>query len=1123
MYKIYTEKLAMSSVHLHKLLVIMRLTTVILIATFMQVSAATFGQRVTLNEQRSTIENVLKKIRAQTGYDFLFERKIVQNAGLIDLKLNNVTLDEALKSLVSKTPLTYNIDGKIVVIEAKKKSMLDKVIDLFSEIDVKGRVVDENGKPLRGATISIILQESSENKKTGDFSMMVKGRRTATTTDEKGEFQLRNVDEKAIIAVSYTGYETQSAKVAKELFIKMVQEIGDLDQVQVIAYGSVSKRLNTATVSTVDAEVLAQQPVNNVLNALNGRMTGVQLISGSGGMPGAGISVKVRGDNSFGIFGSSSSDPLYVIDGIPQSSGTRYDSQNLNANIRGMNGFTNMFNALNMDDIEQIDVLKDADATSIYGARGANGVVIITTKKGKAGRVKVNVDLATGSGKVRRYIPMLNTQQYLDLRKEAFKNEGITPDADNAPDLMTWDQSAYTDFQRKLLGGTAAQQTANLSASGGSEFMNYYVGVNYRKEGTVIAKDQHVNRIGGLMNLGFTSPDRKFSAQISTTYAIEKSSLITGDSFMDGIYLPPNFGLYKADGSLNWDNNFYNPLASLLTKYKATGTFLSANANLSYKLLEGLTLRTTAGYTLNGLENNFQIPGASYNPATPRASWAWFADSPNSNYTIEPQVEYVTKVGPGKFTALIGSTFSEAVSKYTKFKGENYTYDTQLNNIEGAGLVTTEYDYQQYHFASLFGRLSYDLNNKYLINVTYRNDASSRFGTNNRLASFGSVGAAWLFSEENWIKESIPFLSFGKLKMSYGTTGNDRIANYGYIRSYSAGFYPYQNIRTLNPGLPANADLRWETTRKAELSMSLGFFKDRILLTGNVYRNRSGNMLNYTALASQTGGTTLISNLDAVVQNKGLELELNTKNINSGGFTWNTGFNISFERNELLSFKDKDKATFGAYFKVGETVDAFLTRSKFKYNGIDPVTGVPTYKDLDGKPGLGADDQYIASLGHPFYGGLNNSFSYKGLTLDVFFKFEQRMGVINQLPDGNLPGMMMNQEASVLDRWQKNGDANKKWPLAVTGMGSQSGSYAYFSSSDFSWGNTSYIKLKTASLSYNLPQRWIQKAKLQNVKLSLQGLNLFSIAKNKYVLDPEYGFGAYPGLRTWMFGINCTL
>lgn len=1085
---------------------IMKLTTLIIITCLLQLNAASRAQ-IYLKADRISLQNVLESISKQSGYDFIYSVPDLKNLQPVSLNLKNVNLETALKICFKDQPLIYDIADRTVVIKKKRSSLLEKIVSYVegNEIEIRGTIVDEEGKPLPGVNVSI------------------KGSSTTTRTNAAGLFTIR-ADLGSSLEITCVGYKKQEITVqAKSLIIQLIQDIGNLDQVQIIAYGTVSKRLNTATVSTVTVEVLAQQPVNNVLNALNGRMTGVRLSSGGGGLPGAGISVKVRGDNSFGILGSSSGDPLYVIDGIPQASGTRYDTQNFNANIRGMNGYTNMFNILNMEDVEQIDVLKDADATAIYGARGANGVVVITTKKGKSGRIKINVDLNGGAGKVGHYIPMMNTQQYLELRREAFKNEGITPTTENAPDLTSWDPNAYTDFQSELLGGTAAMQTANLSASGGSEFVNYYVGLNYRKEGTVIARDQHVNRIGGLINMGFTSANRRFNAQISTSYAVEKSNLISDVFYVGMIYLPPNFPLYKTDGSLNWDNNFDNPKASLLTPYKADGTFLSFNSNLSYKVAKGLTLRTTAGYTMNRLENSFQIPAASYNPVSPRASWAWFADSPNSNYTIEPQAEYAVMAGPGKLTALVGGTFSEAISKYTKFKGENYAYDSQLTNIEGAGLVTTEFDEQKYHYASLFARLNYDIQNKYLLNLTFRNDASSRFGPNNRLASFGAVGAAWLFSEEKWIKEAIPFLSFGKLKMSYGTTGNDRIDNYRYLRSYSTGFYPYQNTRTLSPGGAANPNLKWESTKKAELSLNLGFLKDRILFTGNLYRNRSSNMLNYTALASQSGGGSLVSNLDAVVQNKGLELELNTRNIDRGDFSWSSSFNISFERNVLLSFKDQDKASYGAYYRVGETVDAYLTRSRFKYNGVDPVTGAPLYADLDGKPGMSAGDQYIAGLGQPFYGGLNNSFSYKGLTLDVFFKFEHSRGPVNQFPGEIAPGGLMNQNTSVLDRWRQNGDAGTQWPLAVTGSGAASAPYGLLPSSDFSWGNNSYIKLKTASLSYNLPKRWLEKAKLQNVRLSLQGLNLFSITKNKYVLDPEFGADSYPGLRTWMFGINCTL
>ncbi|UKJ06962.1 SusC/RagA family TonB-linked outer membrane protein [Solitalea lacus] len=1082
----------------------MKITILILTLFLVQVSAATKAQ-ITLKEDRITIQKAIESISVQSGYDFIYSTADFKNLNPIRIHLTNATIETALSTCFKGQSLVYEITDKTVIIKKKQvqfpiPSPLPVNVD---EINVKGIILDDRGQPLSGVNV------------------IIKGTSKSMSTDADGRFSIR-AEIGGTLVISCVGYKKHEIQVqTREIILQLVQDIVNLDQIQIIAYGTSSKRLNTATVSSVSAEVLATQPVNNVLTALNGRVPGVQLVQSSG-MAGSGVAIKIRGDNSGGFYGSSSSDPLYVIDGIPQASGSRYDFQNINSNVRGMNGYTNIFNTLNMEDIEQIDILKDADATAIYGARGANGVVVITTKKGKQGKIKVNVNLTAGAGKVGHFIPMLNTQQYLDLRKEAFKNEGITPDAANAPDLLSWDQNAYTDYQRLLLGGTAATRTANINASGGSEFINYYVGLNYRKEGTVIADNQHVNRIGGLMNLNITSPNRKFNALFSANYAQEKSNL-TAEDFMSLIYLPPNFNLYKTDGSLNWNNNFDNPLAYLRSTYHATNTLFSANTTLSYKLVSGLTLKTTAGYTISRLENDLQLPTARYNPVSARTSWAWFAKSPTSNYIVEPQAEYIIKVGPGKLTALVGGTFSESLSESTTLKGDNYTYDTQLNSITGAGLVTTVYQYNQYHYASLFSRLNYDISNKYLLNLTYRNDASSRFGPNNRLASFGSAGAAWLFSEEELIKEKLPFLSFGKLKASYGTTGNDRISNYLYTLNYSTGG-AYQNISTLLPSsLAANPNLKWESTKKAELNLSLGFLKDRILFNGNIYRNRSSNLLNYTALPGQTGTSTIISNLDAVVQNQGLELELNTKNLEGRNFNWSSSFNISFERNKLISFNDIAKATLGSAFVIGESLDAFIYRNKFKYDGVNPVNGLPIYNDLDGQPGMGTKDMYIAKLGHPFYGGLNNSFSYKGLTLDVFFKFESRNGPTNLIPNDIAPGGLMNQNTSVLNRWRQDGDSDTRWPLAVTGSGAESISYAYLPYSDFTYGNISYLKLKTASLSYNLPQSWIQKAKLQSVKISLQGLNLFTIAKDKYVLDPEYGFGAYPGLRTLVLGINCSL
>jgi TonB-linked SusC/RagA family outer membrane protein len=1111
MYKNYTRNLDATKRYINKILLIMRLTTVILIASLMQVSASTIAQQVTLKKENVSLKAVFSEIQKQTGYIFLYRPAQVDENKSVTLNLKNEPLTKAMEKILAGMPLEFEIDDRSIIIRLREKNFFEKVIDRFKVMDFQGKVLDEDGKPIEGASAGLY------------------GSDKASVTDASGNFTLK-AELGDMVVITCIGYKRLQFHLRTKIFtVSLQREVANLDEIQVIGYGTSTKRLNTATVSSITAAEIAQQPVTNVLSALNGRLTGVQLVQANG-MAGAAVTIKVRGDNTMGVTGSTSSDPLYVVDGIPQASGIRYDAQNFNSNIRGMNGYTNVFSILNKEDVERIDVLKDADATAIYGARGANGVVLITTKKGKPGKIRVNVNLSSGAGEIAHFIPMLNTPQYLDLRREAFKNEKIVPNVNNAPDLMSWDQNAYTDFQQLFLGGSAKLRTADVNASGGSEYLKYYVGLNYRKEGTVIAKDQGVSRTGGLMNLTVSSPDKKFNALFSASYALENSTLNNNNNFLALIFLPPNFNLYKPDGSLNWNNNFANPLGQLLTSYHAKKTFFSGNTALSYQLLKSLTLKATAGYTMSRLDNDTQAPAASYNPVTAMTSNARFAQSPTSNYIIEPQAEYVAKAGPGKLTVLLGGTFSEAVTETTTLLGQNYAYDSQLNTIAGAGLVNTSYMYDQYRYASVFGRLSYDVEAKYLLSATYRRDASSRFGPNNRFANFASVGAAWLFSEEKLIKENLPFLSFGKLKVSYGTTGNDRIDNYLYRMNYeNRSIYDdvaYQDIRLLSPvDVAANPNIKWESTKKTELNLSLGFLKDRILFNANLYRNRSSNLLNFTSMTTQSGVTNSIENLDALVQNKGLELELNTRNIAGKSFTWSSSFNISFERNALLSFNDVTKAADQSRYYIGEAVDAYITRRKYQYTGIDPLTGVPTYANLDGNAGIGATDRYIAALGHPFYGGLNNSFSYKGFSLDFFFKFQNSRGKVNQYAKDNTLalGGLMNQSTSVLDRWQQPGDESRRWPLAVTGSGLLSRSYSNFGSSDFTYGNTAYLKLKTASLAYQLPQTWAHKAKMQQVTFSIQGLNLFTIAKDKYVLDPEYGPGAFPALRTLVFALNCSL
>ncbi|MNK13738.1 TonB dependent receptor [compost metagenome] len=465
MYKIYTEKLAMSSVHLHKLLVIMRLTTVILIATFMQVSAATFGQRVTLNEQKSSIETVLKKIRSQTGYDFLFERKLIKEAGLVDLKLNNVTLDEALKALFSQIPLSYNIDGKIVVIEAKKKSVLDKVIDLFSEIDVKGRVVDEEGKPLPGATISIIFQESSENKKTGDFSMMVKGRKAVAVTDAAGEFELKNVDEKAFIVISYTGYQDYPVKPAKELGTIKMKLSGNLEEVIVsTGYQKISKERSAGSFAKPDMDVVSNRATSmNIIQRLDGLVPGL-VINNS---PTSGKQqFLIRGLTTLPtIQNYTSASPLFVVDGIAIPD----------------------ISSINPQDVLDVTVLKDATAASIWGARASNGVIVITTKKGEnSQKLRINYDAFVnfqGRPDI-EYFPVLNSRQYIQASKETFDPVNFTYNPNYSPVLggtgYSPDRQIEWDHARGLISESV--KNVKLDSLGGINNLSQMRDIFYRPQ-----------------------------------------------------------------------------------------------------------------------------------------------------------------------------------------------------------------------------------------------------------------------------------------------------------------------------------------------------------------------------------------------------------------------------------------------------------------------------------------------------------------------------------------------------------------------------------------------------------------------------------------------------------------
>ncbi|TCR11929.1 TonB-linked SusC/RagA family outer membrane protein [Sphingobacterium sp. JUb78] len=1080
-------------------------------------------EKIDISIQNGKLEDVFDAINNKSKYKMFFSKAVLPNATVNIIK-KQISINEILSKSLTGTNLTWEqLDNNIIAVKEKPQDQLH----------LSGQVLNENSNPLAG--VSVIIK----NWQKAEYRDM----QNSTATDANGHWGLRVPSADAVIIFSFIGYETVEIS-AKQLLanvspIRLKPAEGSLEEVVVIGYGTTTRRLNTGSVASITAKDIASQPVSNPLAALAGRMSGV-LIAQNNGVPGGGVQIQIR--NQASLSGTTSgSIPLYVIDGVPFTNfnGGQPATDNLNSfGISGSSGGLSPFSMVNPADIERIDVLKDADATAIYGSRGANGVVLITTKKGTAGRTRIGVNFNTGFTEVNRFIPMMNLQEYLTLRKEAFANDGTTPTAANAPDLLLWDQNKGTDWQKMLIGNKGHITDVQANMSGGNESTRFFFNSGYRRESTVFYGESKNSRFTSRLNLDHSSADKKFNAALSVSYANDNSDMPSSD--VTSLYnLPPNYPIYGDNGKYYWlpsSAGINNPIAILERKYIGNTNNLISNANLSYKIIPGLTAKANFGYTITQLNQNNQTPISSLNNTQQNPlGTSSFANTKAENWIIEPTLDYVKTIGEGKLTALVGTSFQQNSSRSQTTNGSNYSNDALLGSLGGAGVFTASNNLVYYKYNAVFGKVNYDWKEKYLFNGTFRRDASSRFGPKNRFGNFGAIGLGWVFSKENFVQDNIQFLSFGKLRASYGTTGNDQIPNYMYLPLYSTSS-AYLNNPSMNIGTLPNEYIKWETTKKMEFALDLGFLRDRILFTGNFFRNRSSDQITDLTLSTQVGYNSYKANLPALIQNTGLELELSSTNITNENFTWKTSTNFTFYRNKLKEFPGIENTFYANSFIVGEPLNLIRL---YQYQGVDAATGKATYGDLNGDGVISPDDRYVADLGTPFYGGFNNTFSYKGIELGVFFQFNHRFGVTKML--NTRPGAMVNQNDYWLDRWSPtNPNSNipgaiiPSLPSSSPAGAALSTSYNQYTSSDAVYGDASYIKLRSVNLSYNLPKSWTSRFKMSNCSIFMQGQNLFTWAKNKYVLDTETtvqggptGLGTgtigqvLPPLRTIVFGFNC--
>lgn len=974
------------------------------------------------------------------------------------------------------------------------KSYNRKSFSLFQQNQIQGTVTD-GSNPLPGVTIAI-------KNKSG----------VSAISDYSGQYSISASAADTLI-VSFIGFKTALVPISgrKTVDVQLIYGTTTLQEVRVNAgYYSVKESERTGSIAKITSKDIENQPVTNVLATMQGRMAGVNIVQTTG-TPGGGFDIQIRGQNSLRTNGNN---PLYIIDGVPYSS----DPIGTGINSAVLPTQPSPLNSINPDQIESIEVLKDADATSIYGSRGANGVVLVTTKKGKSGKTKFVARLSTGSGTVTRFMDLMNTQEYLNMRKEAFANDGISPIPDYAYDVNgTWDQNRNTDWQKELLGGTAVITDIQTSLSGGSDQTQFLLSGNLNKQTTVFPGNFNYKKGNLHLNLNHESENKKFTINASVGYTMQNNNQPRLDLMREAVNMSPNApSLYNVDGTLNWENNtFNNPLRNLEGKYESNTNDLIANAMLSYKLTDNLELKSSFGYTTLDNSENTANPSTRYNPAFglgPEFSTLIASGADRKSWIIEPQLNWNKTIGQGKLDILVGSTFQAQQSNQLVQYASGFSSNSLIYNLSSASnIFTMVSDETEYKYQAFFARANYNWREKYILNLTGRRDGSSRFGPGDQFATFGAVGAAWLFSKENVFKNST-FLSFGKLRASYGITGNDQIGDYQYLDTYASTGINYGGTVGLQPTRLFNPKFGWETNRKFEVALETGFLNDRLFLTAAWYNNQSSNQLTGIPLPGTTGFSALQANLDATVQNRGIELTLRTVNFKRKDFNWSTNINLTLAQNKLLKFPDLESSTYANQYIIGHSLNI---QKVYHFTGVDKQTGIYTYEDVNGDGQLSGreDKKTIKDFSPQYYGGLQNTLRYKRLQLDFLFQFVKQINYNESIYFG-VPGSSANQPKAALNHWQQVGDS-APYPIYTDGTNSAAvdAYYKYFES-DGVISDASFVRLKNISLSYELPLKELQ------CKVFFEGQNVLTFTKYDGA-DPEFKSSGYlPPLQVLSAGIQ---
>mgnify|MGYP002298515137 CR=1 FL=1 len=1102
---------------------VMRITTLLLFVFIFCMHAENSSSQnvnVTIKRSNTTLENVLNDIEKQTDFLFIYN-KFVNVDRKVSVNLKKASLEEVLANLFAGTDVKYSVDGSYILLSAGGTTTTIPLSAQQGKM-VSGVITDINGEPIIGANV---IEKDSES--------------VGTVTDVDGKFTLALDKPAATLVVSYIGYLTKEVPVGSQSVLKIIlsEDTQNLEEVVVIGYGSVKKSDLTGAVGSIQVDKVQGISVKSVDQMLQGRTSGLYMVQNSG-MPGASSTVRIRGGNSI----SGGNEPLYIIDGMPV-----YPSADASQTA------LSPLNSIPTSDIESIEVLKDASSTAIYGSRGANGVIIVTTKKGKSGKTSVAFDAYWGIQNIYKKYDLLDSRSFEKLANEALVNSG---------GAAIYDESltpATTDWQDLTSNKNALTQNYQLTVSGGNDKTTFLASFNYfNQEGVIKASEMKKyafranidHKISSTINLG-----------LSLTMTKVDNNRVGNSVLQSRLTTPPNLPVMQDDGSYTFsDNNgvitFDNPVGVINEKVDWHTNFRSLNnAFVEWNIIKGLKFKSSFGIDIDYATNKSYNPRSVYSGSQKNGEAKKIS---NNTYTWinENILTYTNTWGVHSFTGMVG--YTQQQSAYDGFNAGSYGFlndNLQMNNL-GSGTTYTApgSEVKKWALNSYLARVNYTVNNKYLLTASIRADGSSRFGSDNRWGYFPSAALAWRASEESFIKDLNIFSNL-KPRVSFGITGNqDGIGTYpayallgsnGYVAGGDkvTGYYPSQ---------VANTNLKWETTAQFDAGIDFGFLGNALTFTVDYYQKKTNGMLKEMAIPNYLGESKPWGNVGSM-KNEGVEFEVGYK-YSHKDFRFGVNANLSYLKNKLVDLGTADgfemmdqvhilgnvgRAENGMpypYFYGYKTAGIFQNQAEIdaytnsKGEKLQPlaVPGDVKFVDFDNDGTIDDKDKTMIGKGTPDWTfGLNLTAAYKDIDFSVLFSGSLGQDIMDVTRRLDVSSVNVPQE--FMKRWHGEGTSNTMPRFCYPGD-DMNGNWKKVS--DLYVHNGSFARIKNMQIGYTLPKNLTRKFFVDRLRLYVAAENLLTLTSYKG-LDPEINAtdvagdksngidrGYYPQARTFTVGLN---